>query len=1125
MVLNVNVILNDLNDDKRQRAELNRDQAISKATSVFNESLFELLVEYRLNQSDCEQVRDVEAFNLSGNGREEIIVISAIWNGSDDVKGLIQVFDYDYYNDSSALLDSLVLSNSSNDVALFEVDLFDIDEDGTTEIVITGGINSQGWAFLKVYNFTAGQLNFEWDEWWFSTYSGSLTLSANDVLFADFDNDTVTEVCTVTTISVTYQNHNNTVRFWNVSGNDLVLENQFDFQTSYIELDWRNDDNLWAADVDADNYTEILIFGAHNSGGAGDSANLYALNYTGSALNEEAQIVWSYSGFGPGEQGLEIGDFDDDGELEILAKFQWRPTADPICHAHYNMINYSGNQFNEEFGATYWTPGSTHQRPGHWFAKNFDADSELEFISTDYYENNTAFLRIWDYIGGILINSEIERIATDCTYQPPYLCFLNNNSHFAIFYSKQDASGYQLYFSIHGMYPPVLEPIYPNPDYDGYNIALQWANTSEATNYTVYRSNSPITVLNGSQTIVGTTTANSIQDGYLPNGTYYYAVQANYLNRKSGPSNCENVTVSIIPNRRDCIKIAGDDQFTAANGVSNPAAAGNETDPFLISNWAVITGPLDAACIEIQNTRAHFVISDCTLSNAPIGIKLDNVTNGAITNNKVNMTSTGIYLETSDNNSLTDNTINGGSNGIYLDGSSNYNTLTNNTANGNTYGFTLAAAGYNTLSHNTAIGNTEGFRISGNNNTLTDNTAMSNSFIGIDIWGNGHNLTHNTVTQNGIGIFMGGWYHVVTNNTVTSNVGFGMHLTSSSFCIINDNNISDNGDAGIYMYGFCRNNTMTSNIMNFNGAQGIYLEADILPMLYNKFIHNTIMSNSWYGVQIEGADDSEFHLNIIIDNHDGTLANQIWDSGSRTIWRWTIYELDIDSDGDFLTNHQEWTFWTNPYSADTDNDTLSDPFEIFYGIDPLDVDTDGDGLDDGDEFIHSTSAKNPDSDADGLSDGDEVHVHFTSPISQDTDGDGLTDPDELGNNTDPTLADTDRDFLDDAAEQALGTDPNVSDTDGDGVLDGIEVGMGTDPLNPNSFPGDSLNFLMILSIIFGVITVGLALGLTFFLRKSRSMKTEIDSIKEQIKAMKKSEKSNVSKEQAPSAPEKPPKES
>jgi len=89
-----------------------------------------------------------------------------------------------------------------------------------------------------------------------------------------------------------------------------------------------------------------------------------------------------------------------------------------------------------------------------------------------------------------------------------------------------------------------------------------------------------------------------------------------------------------------------------------------------------------------------------------------------------------------------------------------------------------------------------------------------------------------------------------------------------------------------------------------------------------------------------------------------------------------------DSDGDGLTNAQEFTLGTDPLNPDTDGDGLPDGWENSNGTSPTDPDSDDDGLTDGEEISLGTNPNDPDSDDDGVTDGGEV--------------DGGTDPTDAG---------------------------------------------------------------------------------------------------------------------------------
>lgn len=155
----------------------------------------------------------------------------------------------------------------------------------------------------------------------------------------------------------------------------------------------------------------------------------------------------------------------------------------------------------------------------------------------------------------------------------------------------------------------------------------------------------------------------------------------------------------------------------------------------------------------------------------------------------------------------------------------------------------------------------------------------------------------------------------------------------------------------------------------------------------------------------------------------------------------------IDSDGDGLSDVDEYGFKTDPRSVDTDQDGLLDGHNVttdvtsekaaaFRALGILEIPP-GSGVFAGEMDAGTTCTLKPaqaSSDQpfpDGLSDGEEIAgwnvtlhglpFHVTS---------------------DPCLADTDRDRLPDDVEKTLGADPRSVDSDGDGVLDGLDA----DPL-------------------------------------------------------------------------------
>jgi len=90
------------------------------------------------------------------------------------------------------------------------------------------------------------------------------------------------------------------------------------------------------------------------------------------------------------------------------------------------------------------------------------------------------------------------------------------------------------------------------------------------------------------------------------------------------------------------------------------------------------------------------------------------------------------------------------------------------------------------------------------------------------------------------------------------------------------------------------------------------------------------------------------------------------------MWFGESCEPNEDSDGDGLTNLDEYLIDTNPTDGDTDGDGIVDP----------DEDDDGDGVSNGDEVnTHGTDPQDPDTDDDGWTDGQEINSYIVCPTN------------------------------------------------------------------------------------------------------------------------------------------------
>jgi parallel beta-helix repeat protein len=299
---------------------------------------------------------------------------------------------------------------------------------------------------------------------------------------------------------------------------------------------------------------------------------------------------------------------------------------------------------------------------------------------------------------------------------------------------------------------------------------------------------------------------------------------------------------------------------------------GSSQNPYIIEGLEIDRGGEVGHCIDIRNTRIHFIIRHCKITGAnqsgSAGIYLNNVTNSELTNNTCTNNWYSIYLLNSTENIIANNNCSFNlDRGICLDQDSNLNTVTNNTCSNNIYGIVLTSTSSNMVTNNICNNNNNrGIHLESDTYSELINNTCSSNLYGIVLnsvsYSKVANNTCNSNPERGIHL-ISVFDSEISNNTCSNNL-LGIYGTGSKRNTIADNNCSDNGERGIYLEASSNTNT----IMNNNCSSSIY-GIVLFSSLYNMVINNTCNNNSQHGIYLNIASYSKLINNTCNSNTIG----------------------------------------------------------------------------------------------------------------------------------------------------------------------------------------------------------------------------------------------------------------
>src|SRR3989338_10249127 len=345
------------------------------------------------------------------------------------------------------------------------------------------------------------------------------------------------------------------------------------------------------------------------------------------------------------------------------------------------------------------------------------------------------------------------------------------------------------------------------------------------------------------------------------------------------------------------------------NNLSNNIAIGNR-EGFLLDHTIPFGGvnPLRNATANLLNGN--------NISNNAYGIFLNFSSFNNLSNNLIfNNSQSGIFIrEISNNNSVFSNTIynhtNGLASGIYLELINNITFLYSNSITNNTYGVSDNNANFTNVSYSNIKSNSIAVYFNTTNNSrVSENNLSENTQIGLHCYfcTNGAFKPNNNISHNGLyGIlyqnttFMeiefswisnNSYYGIyVTNNSdnnkfrtsnITENGFYGFYFVSGSLNNFSRNNISGNGQAGIYMdaskEGPVNNNRLfENNTVAYHTAglaAGIYLS---LINGTNHIYNNPLIANNTYGIYLNFTNNTNLTNNNITNRYTGTQTSGLY---------------------------------------------------------------------------------------------------------------------------------------------------------------------------------------------------------------------------------------------------------
>jgi hypothetical protein len=321
---------------------------------------------------------------VGGNVRHGIIKIWT-WNGT-----VLELKHTEIWNASGSYLTRLITWG----------DIADVDDDGVEELITAGQTYTatpinQFQAELAIWTWNGSVLEREHEKRWHITSATAIT----NVDVYDVDDDGTKEIITLglNWMGPTHLIYGTHMRIWNWNGNILTLEHSeeiYDF-SQYMTCQTRS----FFADIDNDGAVEIVIAGyiqPQETSNVG-KGKVWIWNWNGMSLIKEHSKEWSEDSItqaSPNAFDVIADDFDNDGIIEVVTCGNTHISPE---HGSIWIWTWNGSTFtllhNEKWNAT----NGVRIYHSTTMDVNEDGTTELVTCGMSHSNHRQGQLRVWQW--------------------------------------------------------------------------------------------------------------------------------------------------------------------------------------------------------------------------------------------------------------------------------------------------------------------------------------------------------------------------------------------------------------------------------------------------------------------------------------------------------------------------------------------------------------------------------------------------------------------------------------------------------------------------------------------------------------------------------------------------------